>query len=162
MAIQYFQMIIFLLITLINLSICKDCDRISEINYKIWTKNHLTWSFVNHPTNLINEHKNLIYYEFVEAFNSWELISHFRFELIMNSTDADIVITFAPPNHRLFEGNHHFTSDSLAHAYFPENGDIHLNDNVNCTLFVLSTEYYKHVLCNCSLDRSFIRFESCK
>jgi hypothetical protein len=80
----------------------------------------------------------------------------------MNSTDADIVITFAPPNHRLFEGNHHFTSDSLAHAYFPENGDIHLNDNVNCTLFVLSTEYYKHVLCNCSLDRSFIRFESCK
>jgi hypothetical protein len=52
----------------------------------------------------------------------------------MNSTDADIVITFAPLKHRLFEGDHNFTSDSLAHAYFPENGDIHLNDNVNWTL----------------------------
>jgi hypothetical protein len=33
MAIQYFQVIIFLLITLIKLSMCKDYDRISEIIY---------------------------------------------------------------------------------------------------------------------------------
>jgi hypothetical protein len=31
--------------------------------------------------------------------------------------------------HRLFEGNNHFTADFLAHAYFPEKRDIHLNDN---------------------------------
>jgi predicted P-loop ATPase/GTPase len=42
----------------------------------------------------------------------------------MNSTDVDIVITFAPPKHRLFEGENHFTADSLVHAYFPENGDM--------------------------------------
>jgi hypothetical protein len=49
----------------------------------------------------------------------------------MNSTDADINMTFAPPNHRLFEEDSYFTFDSLAHAYFLENEDIHLNDNVN-------------------------------
>jgi len=52
----------------------------------------------------------------------------------MNSTDADIIITFAPIKHRLFEGDHHFNPDSLAHAHFPENGDIHLNDNVKWSL----------------------------
>jgi hypothetical protein len=61
MAIQYFPMTTFLLITLTKLSICKDYDEVSKINYKIWTKNHLTWSFVNLPTNLINEDKNVIY-----------------------------------------------------------------------------------------------------
>jgi predicted Zn-dependent protease len=51
----------------------------------------------------------------------------------MNSTDADVVITFASPKHRLFE-DHHFTSDSLAHTDFPKNGDIHMNDNINWSL----------------------------
>jgi hypothetical protein len=59
---------------------------------------------------------------------------HFRFEFLMNSTDTDIVIIYAPPNHRLFEGDHHFTADSLGHAHFSENGEIHMNDNVNWSL----------------------------
>jgi hypothetical protein len=41
----------------------------------------------------------------------------------MNSTDADIVITFVLPKHRLFDGDNHFSADSLAHAYFLENGE---------------------------------------
>jgi hypothetical protein len=48
----------------------------------------------------------------------------------MNSTDADIVITFAQTKHRMFEGDNHFPPDSLARAHFPDNGDIHMNDNV--------------------------------
>ena len=124
----------FLLLSTIKLSDCKNYDEISEINYKVWSKNHLTWSFVNYPKNLIVEHKNSIYYEFSGAFRAWELISDFKFEFLMNTTDADIVITFTSPKHELFPGDYDFADGSLAHAYFPENGDIHMNDNVNWSL----------------------------
>jgi predicted Zn-dependent protease len=126
----------YILIVIISIgsSGCFEYDDIAEINYKVWSKNVLTWSFINYPTHLNPNYKDAIYYEFSGAFLSWEKISHFRFEFLMNSTDADIVITFAPIKHRLFEGDHHFNPDSLAHAHFPENGDIHLNDNVKWSL----------------------------
>ncbi len=57
------------------------------------------------------------------TFRAWELILHFKFGFFMNSTDADIVITFVLPKHRLFDGDNHFSADSLAHAYFLENGE---------------------------------------
>jgi predicted Zn-dependent protease len=125
---------ILILIISIGSSGCFEYDDIAEINNKVWSKNVLTWSFVNHPTHLNPNYKDAIYYEFLGAFQAWEKISPFRFDFLMNSTDADIIIIFAPPKHRLFEGDHHFNPDSLAHAHFPENGDIHLNDNVKWSL----------------------------
>jgi predicted Zn-dependent protease len=125
---------ILILIISIGSSGCFEYDDIAEINYKVWSKNVLTWSFINYPTHLNSNYKDAIYYEFLGAFQAWEKISHFRFEFVINSTDTDIVITFAPIKHRLFEGDHHFNPDSLAHAHFPENGEIHLNDNVKWSL----------------------------
>ena len=34
----------------------------------------------------------------------------------------------------MFEGDFHFRSDTLAHAFFPENGHIHINDYYNWSL----------------------------
>jgi hypothetical protein len=59
--------------------------------------------FVSHPTRESQLQERNIYYEYFSAFRAWELISHFQFEFLMHSKDANIVITFAPPNHRLFE-----------------------------------------------------------
>jgi hypothetical protein len=65
---------------------------LSEINYKVWSKKNLTFSFVDHPTYLNPNNKNILYYEFLGAFRAWETISHFQFNPY--STKADIVINF--------------------------------------------------------------------
>jgi hypothetical protein len=36
-----------------------------------------------------------------------------------------MAITFTHPKNKLFERDNHFKVETLAHALFPENGDIH-------------------------------------
>jgi len=75
-----------------------------------------------------------MYYEIAGAFRVWETISNFQYDFLQNDTTADIVISFVPPRHKYFEGDGHFKPETLAHAFFPENGDIHMNDNLNWSL----------------------------
>src|SRR5271167_1314121 len=126
--------IIILYLFVFSVNSLLNYDNISEINSRVWSKSHLTWTFINYPTHLNVSHKNAIYYEFLGAFRSWETISHFEFEFIQNNTGADIVINFMPPKHKLFEDDIHFSKGTLAHAFFPESGAIHMNDNVNWSL----------------------------
>ncbi len=124
-----FLILITVLITKCN-SYYKNFDEIFEINNKIWNKNDLTWTYLNLPTNLKSD-KNLIYYEFSRAFLAWEKISHFTFDYLYNDTSADIKISFISPKHKLFKEDNSFSNETLAHAFFPENGHIHINDNIN-------------------------------
>ena len=109
-------------------------DDISEINFKVWNKQKLTWSFINYPRFLPINQREFLFNEFYAAFKSWEQISHFKFVYVENTTAVDIVINFIAPKHELFIGDHFFTNGALAHAFFPENGDIHMNNHVNYSL----------------------------
>jgi predicted Zn-dependent protease len=110
-------------------------DDISEINYKVWSKNYLKWTIRNNPKSIDASKQYLVFHEFDKAFKSWERISHFKFEYVeQNSYSADIVINFIAPKHMLSKDDQYFVNGVLAHAFFPVDGDIHFNNNVNWSL----------------------------
>jgi hypothetical protein len=77
---------------------------------------NINWS----PTYLNLNYKNVLYCEFLGALKAWETISHFQFEFNPKSTKTDIVTTFTPPKHKLFEGESSYVN-SLAQFLSPSN-----------------------------------------
>ena len=71
--------------------------------------------------------KNEIESIFVHSFNAWSKTALLYFKKVSNETDANIVIKFLIGDHGdgfSFDG----PGDVLAHAFYPDNGDIHLDN----------------------------------
>lgn len=103
-------------------------DDITLSTSKYWNKKDLTWKLNNASSALGYQTTfNII----DKAFKEWESISILRFKNI-NSSDADIQIYFVPFNHDLGNNDRKFASvDVLAHAFYPDNGDIHFRNDMD-------------------------------
>lgn len=64
-----------------------------------------------------------------KVFNEWSRHSRLTF-IQVNSHNANIVISFQKPNHPEID-NYPMTDSILAHAFFPQKGDVHIRNDLN-------------------------------
>ncbi|KAJ8264976.1 hypothetical protein COCON_G00140750 [Conger conger] len=97
-----------------------------------WDKFKLTYKLLSFPKNLMNESDTRK--GFAKAFRMWSDVSPFRFREVRPHEEPDIKIGFYPINHtdcmqsylhHCFDG----ITGELAHAFFPQNGEIHFDDD---------------------------------
>ncbi|XP_056130602.1 matrix metalloproteinase-23 [Lampris incognitus] len=97
-----------------------------------WDKFKLTYKLLSFPSNFINAsdtRKGI-----AKAFGMWSDVSPFSFKEVPADREADIKIGFYPANHTdcLVSRVHHCfdgTTGELAHAFFPQTGEIHFDDD---------------------------------
>ncbi|XP_048374464.1 matrix metalloproteinase-23 [Sphaerodactylus townsendi] len=97
-----------------------------------WDHLNLTYKILSFPRNLINEsqtRKGL-----ATAFRMWSDVSPFSFREVSPSEASDLKIGFYSINHTdcLESHIHHCfdgTTGELAHAFFPQTGEIHFDDH---------------------------------
>uniref|UniRef100_A0A8C4QSN6 Matrix metallopeptidase 19 n=1 Tax=Eptatretus burgeri TaxID=7764 RepID=A0A8C4QSN6_EPTBU len=113
-----------------------------------WSKNRLTYRISNVTPDMSNA---AVRKAFNQAFNQWSKVSPLRF-FETTSSQSDIVISFARRNH--YDG-HPFDGPgrTLAHAFFPEDGRIHFDEDEtwtdnqrNINLMVVATHELGHTL----------------
>ncbi|XP_039223078.1 matrix metalloproteinase-23 [Crotalus tigris] len=97
-----------------------------------WDHFNLTYKILSFPRNLIGQsqtRKGL-----TAAFRMWSDVSSFTFREVSVSSPSDLTIGFYPINHtdcmesqihHCFDG----TTGELAHAFFPQTGEIHFDDH---------------------------------
>ncbi|XP_071945160.1 matrix metalloproteinase-18-like [Antedon mediterranea] len=116
-----------------------------------WSKNDLTYYYYNYTPDLSGvAQKDALR----RAFDLWSEVTPLTFTEV-NSLPADIVIEFASRTHSdgayaSFDG----PGGTLAHAYFPENGDAHFDEDENWTvgvdrgvnLFIVAAHEFGHSL----------------
>uniref|UniRef100_A0A8C5PHN9 Matrix metalloproteinase-23 n=1 Tax=Leptobrachium leishanense TaxID=445787 RepID=A0A8C5PHN9_9ANUR len=97
-----------------------------------WDHFNLTYRIVSFPRNLINEsdtRKGI-----AMAFQMWSDVTAFHFKEVPADEESDLKIGFYGINHtdcleslihHCFDG----TTGELAHAYFPQTGEIHFDDS---------------------------------
>ncbi|XP_055595717.1 matrix metalloproteinase-18-like [Uranotaenia lowii] len=89
-----------------------------------WSKNTLSYRIKNFPSG---KRSGPIRELLSKAFSQWSKVTNLDFYEV-NDVDADIEITFGGTVHRLRGDRCSFEDPkTLAHAYFPETGDIHFN-----------------------------------
>ncbi|XP_077868624.1 matrix metalloproteinase-19-like [Saccoglossus kowalevskii] len=133
----------------------KFADRRRSKRYTIqgskWSKTDLTYKFYSYTNQLTHgQVRSAIY----RAFQLWADVSPLTFTEVA-SGDADINIEFARWTHSdgyaaSFDG----PGGTLAHAYFPENGDAHFDDDETFTvysdegtnLFIVAAHEFGHSL----------------
>ena len=98
-----------------------------------WQKKDLKWFIEVYP-KLQQEVKSpeQIRRIMQQAFNDWEKYSGLRFEMAKSSKEADLRIKFNSNDHGdgyPFDGR----GITLAHAFFPRSGEIHLDDDEQFT-----------------------------
>jgi len=97
-----------------------------------WSRKDLTYKFHSYSRHLTQSQvRDAIY----RAFKLWSDVSELTFREV-SSGEADIVIEFATYQHSdgayaAFDG----PGGTLAHAYFPENGDAHFDDSETYTVY---------------------------
>jgi len=100
--------------------------------YRKWeSKRKLSWRLTKYSSKLSRYDALRTIYE---AFNHWSSITNIEF-FEKSSGDVDIPIEFVTYEHGdgdPFDG----PGGTLAHAYYPETGDIHIDDTENWTLDV--------------------------
>ncbi|CAF0921783.1 unnamed protein product [Brachionus calyciflorus] len=90
-----------------------------------WRKKNLTYKLKNENEELKNETIRILR----EAFGHWSNVSSLTFIEIKNKTlKSDLTISFGSRNH---SDNYPFDGPGgvLAHAFFPENGEIHFDED---------------------------------
>ncbi|KAJ8016657.1 hypothetical protein DPEC_G00009520 [Dallia pectoralis] len=97
-----------------------------------WEKFKLTYKLLSFPTNLINASDTRR--GIAKAFIMWSDVSPFSFREVPADQEADIKIGFYPVNHTdcLQSYLHHCfdgITGELAHAFFPQTGEIHFDDH---------------------------------
>lgn len=103
-------------------------DDITKSNDNKWAKIELTWNLVNHSSIL--GHKST-FDQIDKAFKAWETISIFKFNS-SEDLNSDILIYFVPLVHKLDDEDMKFArKEVLAHAFYPLNGDIHFNIEID-------------------------------
>ena len=100
--------------------------------YSKWiTKQNLSWRVERYSSKLTQDQVRSNIYK---AFNYWSSVTNIKF-FEKSSGVVDIPISFVTYSHGdgdPFDG----LGGTLAHAYYPENGDIHMDDSENWTLGV--------------------------
>ncbi|CAH1802114.1 unnamed protein product [Owenia fusiformis] len=91
-----------------------------------WEKKNLSWRTINFSSDLTPEQQTNT---FTQAFKYWSDVTELDFEET-SSGKADIEILFGKYNHgdgsnNAFDGN----GGTLAHAFLPENGGVHFDDD---------------------------------
>lgn len=99
----------------------------------VWPKQHLKWTIAQYPTRQ-NEIKSQSQLQNIikQAFKDWEKHSGLKFEMAASKETADLKIKFFSKDHDdgyAFDG----PGATLAHAFFPTNGDIHFDDDETFT-----------------------------
>lgn len=97
-----------------------------------WDHYNLTYRIVSFPRNLINEsdtRKGI-----AEAYRMWSDVTPFHFKEVPADQESDMKIGFYGINHTdCLESRIHYcfdgTTGELAHAYFPQTGEIHFDDS---------------------------------
>lgn len=107
-----------------------------------WRKRELTWSVLKYPQTSENRQLSQasINDAMRRALDIWSKVTTMSFRQVTNDPNADIKIKFevrhhdpgGPPNYG-FDGR----GGTLAHAFFPESGDVHFDDE---ELFVLNSD----------------------
>ncbi|KAM8927452.1 matrix metalloproteinase-23 [Pelodytes ibericus] len=97
-----------------------------------WNHYNLTYRIVSFPRNLINESDTRR--GIAAAFHMWSEVSAFHFKEVPADQESDLKIGFYGINHTdcLQSNIHHCfdgTTGELAHAYFPQTGEIHFDDS---------------------------------
>ncbi|KAL5569516.1 hypothetical protein UlMin_026091 [Ulmus minor] len=91
-----------------------------------WTKSHLTYRFRSSVPAPIQNIKSIC----ARAFQKWSQVSHFTFEEVSETSQADIEIGFHSGDHGdgyPFDGPFR----TLAHAFAPTNGRLHFDAKEN-------------------------------
>lgn len=89
-----------------------------------WSKSLLTYSIVSYPAGVP---PNLIRTTIRQAFDAWSRVTNLNF-VESSSTMVDIQLAFEGVNHYRRGVPCRFSQEiTLAHAFFPEDGDIHFN-----------------------------------
>ncbi|XP_068086488.1 matrix metalloproteinase-24-like [Anabrus simplex] len=89
-----------------------------------WRKQHLTYTLMNYPSYM---QPSIVQSEIARAFKVWSDHVDLTFSPVPYGYKADIVIMFASGEHgdgNPFDGR----GGTLAHAYFPEQGDVHFDN----------------------------------
>ncbi|XP_053692592.1 matrix metalloproteinase-19-like [Sabethes cyaneus] len=91
-----------------------------------WNKSLLTYSIVNYPSGVSAD---LIRSTIRQAFDSWSQVTNLDFEEQVGSPQlVDIQLSFEGMNHYRRNIPCRFSQElTLAHAFFPEVGDVHFN-----------------------------------
>ncbi|XP_013397405.1 matrix metalloproteinase-24 [Lingula anatina] len=113
-----------------------------------WRKTDLTWKVINYSPDLSQGVQRRAFYQ---AFEHWSKVTPLTFRETRGT--ADIVIQFSRYNHGdgyAFDGR----GGILAHAFFPENGDTHFDEDETWTdntdsgtnLMIVATHEFGHAL----------------
>ncbi|XP_043089214.1 matrix metalloproteinase-23 isoform X1 [Puntigrus tetrazona] len=97
-----------------------------------WDKFKLTYKLLSFPRNLLNASDTRR--GITKAFSMWSDVSPFSFREVPSDQEADIKIGFYSGNHTdcLQSYLHHCfdgITGELAHAFFPQTGEIHFDDD---------------------------------
>ncbi|KAG8142291.1 hypothetical protein E2320_006225, partial [Naja naja] len=97
-----------------------------------WDHFNLTYKILSFPKNLIG--KSQTRKGLTAAFRMWSDVSPFTFREVPASASSDLTIGFYPINHTdCVESQIHHCFDGitgeLAHAFFPQTGEIHFDDH---------------------------------
>lgn len=108
----------------------KDLDGVNSTrdltSIQKWSKSALTYAIINYPEGMP---EGTVRLAIRDAFDSWSRVTNLDFSEQHPSAQVDIQLAFGGMNHYRRENipcqyNH---ENTLAHAYFPELGDIHFN-----------------------------------
>lgn len=98
-----------------------------------WPKKNLKWFIEQYPqAQQVIKDKDQINRIFRQAFNDWEKYSGLTFEMAKDKKFADLKIKFNSKEHGdgyPFDGQ----GATLAHAFYPQAGDIHFDDDERFT-----------------------------
>ncbi|EDS44789.1 vitronectin [Culex quinquefasciatus] len=102
----------------------KEAAKLSDGDVMKWNKHSLTYRIHNFPQG---KRSAIIRATLTRAFMEWSKVTPLDFTEV-NDTDADIEISFGGRTHQQ-RGDFCVFPDpkTLAHAFFPEDGDIHFN-----------------------------------
>ncbi|CAF0918271.1 unnamed protein product [Brachionus calyciflorus] len=93
-----------------------------------WSKKDLTYRVLKENQELRSQTRSII----AEAFKYWSQVSGLKFTEVSRNTKADLSIDFGSRNHG---DNYPFDGPGgvLAHAFFPEHGEIHFDEDETFT-----------------------------
>ncbi|XP_019539904.3 matrix metalloproteinase-19-like [Aedes albopictus] len=90
-----------------------------------WSKSLLTYAIVNYPAGMP---QGIVRSTIRSAFDSWSRVTNLDFVERASSAEVDIQLSFEGMNHyRRGIPCHYNHENTLAHAFFPELGDVHFN-----------------------------------
>ena len=124
-----------------------------------WRKKELTWSVLKYPANPVTTSRispSQVDDAMKRALDIWAKETTLTFRELKNNPNADITIKFETGRHTTSPPYYDFDGPGnvLAHAFFPESGVVHfdddenyiLNSNAGTELYIVAAHEFGHTL----------------